>query len=57
MNGVKEKLNCVFLWWTTEDEIDFTLKYIEQNLNEENFETGEWFDIVPLDTIYPLINV
>ena len=57
LNGLDEKLNCVCLRWATEDEIFNTLKNIEENHNDKFIETGEWFDIVPFNTIASSIHV
>lgn len=57
MTDVDEKLNYVCLRWATEDEIDYTFKYIEENRNETIMETGEWLNIVPFDKIASLIRV
>ena len=57
LNGLDEKLICACLRWATEDEIDYTLKNIEENQSEKFIETGEWFDIVPFNTIASSIYV
>lgn len=54
MNGVEGNLNFVCLRWATEDEINYTLNYIEENRIEGIIETGQWFKIVQFDTIVVL---
>ena len=56
VSGVDRALDCVCLRWATADEVDRTLN-IEQSLQGNQVQEGEYYGLVPFNSIISTVSV
>lgn len=51
LDKIEKGLRCIWLWWSTEDEVDYTIRAPMSNMKMKWSKTREWVKVKRFSTI------